>query len=422
MSVFNPLERRVVITGIGTINSLGHSVKEYWENLAKGVSGGKTSRNPDLANFSVQIAAEVDVREEEVKSYYKARKLYKRLDRFIGFGFVAGAQAYEDAGIDTEKNPERYGAIIASGEGGLQTNYEQISRIRDRGLEAISPYYIPSVIPNTPSALLCQEKNLQGPSFAVSSACASANHAIGTAVNLIKMGMADAIFAGGAEAVTCTPSMAAFTGIGALSRRNHDPAHASRPFDRNRDGFLMGEGAGVLCLEELDHARRRGAQIYGEITGFGFTSDAYDLVAPHPNGEGAGRAIRMALNMAGLNPEDLDLINCHGTSTPAGDLAESKAIHYALGKEVAQKLPVHSTKSMIGHLIGAAGAVEAIAVLLAITKGIVHPSINIEEQDPEILLNVVREAREAKVKHALSDTFGFGGHNATIILSEFAGS
>ena len=418
MSVFNPLERRVVITGIGTINPLGHTVSEFWDNLAKGVSGGHRIKNPLLQDFSVQIAAEVDI-PESAKDYYTSRKLFKRLDRFTTLGFVAAAQAYADAGIDTDKSPDRYGAIIATGEGGLQTNWDQMLRMSQKGFDTVSPYYIPGIIPNTPSALLCQEKNLQGLSFSVNSACASSNHAIGIAATFIKMGVADAVFAGGAESVTCIPSIASFAGIGALSRRNDDPSHASRPFDRDRDGFLMGEGAGVLCIEELDHARRRGAHIYAELTGFGFTSDAHDLVAPHPSGEGAGRAIASALNMAGLNPEDLDLVNCHGTSTPAGDLAESKAIHLALGEETALKVPAHSTKSMIGHLIGAAGGVEAVAVLLAITKGIIHPSINIENLDPEIRLNVVRETREAKVRHAISNTFGFGGHNATVVLSEF---
>lgn len=419
--MFNPLERRVVITGIGTINPLGHDAKEFWDSIAQGKSGVRIAQNRPLIDFPTNIAAEIDIR-PEVKDYYISKKLYKRLDRVITLGYGAAAQAFLDSGLEVDENPERYGAIIGSGEGGLHTQWDQITRIAQKGLETISPYYITNVIPNTASALLCQERNLQGLSFSVNSACASSNHAFGMAINFIKMGMADAIFAGGTEAVACEPGMAAFSGIGALSRRNDEPQRASRPFDRDRDGFVMGEGAGVLCLEELDHARRRGAKIYGEITGFGFTSDAHDLVAPHPEGAGAARAMVGAMTMAGINPEDVDLINCHGTSTPAGDVAESKAIHRALGTQVAQKVPVHSTKSMIGHLIGAAGGVEAIAVLLAITKGIVHPSINVDNQDPAIDLHVVTQTREHQtIRHALSNTFGFGGHNASIVLSKFEG-
>jgi len=419
--VFNPLERRVVITGIGTINPLGHSVQEFWNNISQGKSGIRNIRNRDLPDFPIQIAGEIDIR-DEVKEYYRSKKLFKRLDRYITFGYVAGAQAYIDSGIDSSSNPERYGAIIGSGEGGLHTQWDQLVRIHEKGLDTISPYYITNVIPNTATALLCQERNLQGVSFSVNSACASSNHALGMAVNFIKMGMADAIFAGGAEAVAVEPGLAAFAGIGALSRRNETPQTASRPFDRDRDGFVMGEGAGVLCVEELDHARRRGAKIYAEITGFGFTSDAHDLVAPHPEGDGAARAMTTALHMAGLNTEDIDLINCHGTSTPAGDAAEAMAIHRAFGSEIARKIPVHSTKSMIGHLIGAAGGVEAIAVILALTQGVIHPSINVENQDPTIDLSVVQQTRDGQnVLHALSNTFGFGGHNASVVLSKFLG-
>ena len=421
MSTFFPLERRVVITGIGTINPLGHTVKEFWNNLAQGKSGIRPIQNREITDIPVYVAGEVDIR-DEVKDYYISKKLYKRLDRFVTMGYGAAAQAYLDAGIDVNLSPERYGAIIGSGEGGLGTHWDQIIRLNEKGLDTASPYYITNVIPNTATALFCQERNIQGLSFSVNSACASSNHAIGIAVNLIKMGMADAIFAGGAEAVACEPGLAAFSGIGALSRRKEPATAASRPFDRDRDGFVMGEGAGVLCLEELDHARRRGAKIYGEVTGFGFTSDAHDLVAPHPEGDGAARAMIGALNMAGLNPEEIGLINCHGTSTPVGDVAEGLAIHRAFGDALGAQIPVHSTKSMIGHLIGAAGAVEAIAVLMGLTENIIHPSINVDNQDPAIKLNVVKETREEKtLDHALSNTFGFGGHNASVVLSRFRG-
>lgn len=417
--MFNPLERRVVITGIGAVTPNGNNVTEYWNALAEGRSGIRTIRNIDIDASPIKIAGEIDIT-DDFKEHFVTKKLFKRLDRNIVIGYVAAAMAFKDSGIDVSENPERYGAIIGSGEGGLTTQWDQLLKLQTRGYEGMSPYYIPNVIPNTATALFCQEMGIRGLSFSVSTACATANHAMGIAATHIRMGLADAVFAGGTEAVAVIPGLAAFNAIGALSKSTGDPTKASRPFDRDRNGFVMGEGAGVLCLEELDHARKRGARIYGELTGFGFTSDAYDLVAPHPDGEGAASAISHALAMAGLDPKDIDLVNCHGTSTPLGDKAESNAILRALGQEVGKKVPVHSTKSMIGHLIGAAGAVEAIAVLLAINKGIIHPSINVENQDPDIPLNVVKQTVEgAKVRHALSNTFGFGGHNAAVVLSKF---
>jgi 3-oxoacyl-[acyl-carrier-protein] synthase II len=337
-------------------------------------------------------------------------------------GAWAGAQALADSGYDVERDPTRIGAIIGSGEGGLGTHWDMIDRLRNKGFAHCSPFYITNVIPNSPAAFLAMERNLQGPSFAISSACASSNHAFGTAISLIKSGMADAILAGGSEAVATPPSIAAFGVIGALSSRNDDPDTASRPFDRDRDGFVMGEGSGVLLLEELEHAKARGARIYAEITGFGFTTDAFDLVAPHPEGLGAARSIRNSLAAARLNPEDISLINCHGTSTPVGDQAECLAIHHAFGDELAKKIPVHSTKSMIGHLIGAAGAVEAIAAIMAFERGVVHQSRNCFNQDPAIDLNVLKEnASGRQLDHILSNAFGFGGHNASLILSRFKG-
>jgi 3-oxoacyl-[acyl-carrier-protein] synthase II len=415
------MERRIVITGIGTINPLGNTVFEYWDNLVKGKSGGRTLRNHDLSDYSIRIGAEVDL-PDNMRDYFSSKKMIKRLDRYIQLGTIAGRQAVTDSGLEVEDAPDRYGVIMGNGGGGLDTHYDNIGRIYNRGISTVSPFYIVSSITNTGSAFLSQECNLQGPSFGLSSACATSNHAIGVAAALIQLGMADAMFAGGTEAVANRPSIAAFGNIMALSARNDSPETASRPFDRGRDGFLMGEGAGMLCLEELEHAKKRGAKIYAELTGFGFTSDAHDLVAPHPDGRGASRAIRIAMEMAGVAPDEIDLINCHGTSTPTGDKAECVAINAAFGKERAESIPAHSTKSMIGHLIGAAGAVEAIAVLLAFERGTIHRTINQFERDPEINLNIVTETvSDAKVQHALSNGFGFGGHNASIILSRFSG-
>jgi len=414
-------EKRIVITGIGAVTPIGQNIPDYWKALEAGANGVQKVYRMVLADFHVQIAAEIELSEAS-KQYIKARKMVRRLDDHILFATIAGAQAVIDAGLENHDEPERIGAIIGSGEGGLKTHYDQITRINARGLSTISPYYVTNVIPNSGGAFLAQERNFQGPSFTTTSACASSNHALGIACMLIKSGMADVMFAGGSEAVATPPSMAAFGNIGALSSRNDDPEHASRPFDRDRDGFVMGEGSGVLCLEELEHAKKRGAKIYAELTGFGFSSDAYDLVAPHPEGKGAGRAIKLCLEMARLNPEQIGLINCHGTSTPTGDYAESLAINHAFGPELAAKIPVHSTKSMIGHLIGAASAVEAIAGIMVFEKGIIHKTRNLENKDPNINLNVLTENTDGrKVDHILSNAFGFGGHNACVVLSRFKG-
>lgn len=415
------MERRIVITGIGAVTPIGTSVAEFWSALEQGKSGVRKLQNIQIPDFHVQIGAEIDL-PENAKDSLKNRKMFKRLDRFVILGALAANEAVRDSGLDIAADPERYGVLIASGEGGLDTHWEQIQRISTKGPAYVSPFYISNVIPNTASAFVSQEHGLMGPSFAISSACASSNHALGVAASLIKMGMADAMFAGGAEAVCDIPSIAAFGTIGALSTRNDDPEHASRPFDLNRDGFVMGEGSGVLCLEELEHAQKRGAKIYGELTGFGFTSDAYDLVAPHPEGKGAGRAIIAALKMAQLPGDRVGLINCHGTSTPMGDMAECLAINHALGPELAAKIPAHSTKSMIGHLIGGTSAVEAIACIMAFEKGIIHKTLNQFDKDPKINLNVVKETSDGrKVDHILSNSFGFGGHNACVVLSRFKG-
>lgn len=392
---------------------------KFWGNLIKGRSGIRLAKSIDLSDFQIKIAGEIDL--PDVTEYFKVKKMSRRLSRFIILGHVAGVQAIMDSGIDIERAPHRYGTLIGTGEAGLTTHYENIKTLISRGMQYVPPYYVSNVIPSTPSAYLAHEWNIQGPSFSVSSACATSNHAIGLGATLIKMGMVNAVFAGGSETQINRPAMAAFGKIMALSGRNDSPETASRPFDKDRDGFVMSEGAGVMCLEELEHANKRGAQIYGEVTGYGFSCDCYDLVAPHPEGRGAIAAIRTALEMARLNSNEIKLINCHATSTILGDVMECNVINKYFG-EYGKKITVQSTKSMIGHLIGAAGAVEAIAAILALKKGIIHPTTNQFEQDPEINLNVVKETKEDHtVDHILSNAFGFGGQNASIVISKFTG-
>jgi len=411
-------DRRVVITGLGTLNPLGKSVPEFWANLEAGKSGVRRSRNVDLGDFGVQISAEVDL-PGNLPEYFTSKKMLRRLDRFVVLCQVAGVQAVRDSGLDVGKNPFRYGVIVGSGVGGLGAHMDNIPRMLQTGLSNGSPFYIVNAIPNTGSAFLSQEMGLMGPSFSVNSACASGNHAIGIAAMMVRSGMADAMFAGGCEAVANQIGIGAFGNIMALSTRNDSPETASRPFDRDRNGFVLGEGASVLCLEALEHAIKRGARIYAELTGIGFTSDAHDLVAPHPEAAGAVECIRSAIADAHLSTESINLINCHGTSTLMGDRVESVAINKALGAHASKTL-AHSTKSMIGHLLGGASSTEALAAILAIHGGIVHPSINVFNQDPEVRLNVVKETMKTRaIKHVLSNAFGFGGHNAAIVLSRF---
>jgi 3-oxoacyl-[acyl-carrier-protein] synthase II len=416
----NPEETRVVITGMGTINPIAYNVKEFWDNLVSGKSGIRLVQYTDLHDFSVKIGGEVDYPD---LSEYFPKKMLQRLGRFIIFGHVAATQAFQDAGFDPsdiQREPHRYGSIIGTGDAGNGLHYKMFQQIQNHGMDSVSPFYAIGVIPNTPPAYFARAHNFQGPNFSVNSACATSNHAIAIAALMIKTGLADVMISGGTEAVLNVAGFSGFAIINALSRRNDSPQTASRPFDKDRDGFVMGEGAGVLCLEELDHAKKRGALIHAELKGYGFCCDAYDLVAPHPEGLGAKMAMENALLNAHLNKDDIDLINAHATSTPRGDLAESKAIRSLFG-DLADHIHVHSTKSMIGHLIGGAGGVEAIAVILAIKKGVIHPSINIFKQDPQIDLNIVaNQPLEKTVKHVLSNSFGFGGQNATIVISRFS--
>ena len=414
----DPREVRIVITGIGTINPIGGNVKEFWENLIKGKSGVRQLQAFPINGYSVRIAGEVDL--PDLTPYFKNKKMARRLDRYVTLAQIAATQAILDSGLDVEKAPQRYGVIIGTGEGGVGTRYNNTKKMLAEGMQAASPFFI-MCIPSTASGYFAMEWNLQGPCFSVNSACATGNHAMGVAASLIKMGMADAIFTGGAEAPIYPSGMGAFGNIMALSERNDSPETASRPFDKDRDGFVLSEGAGVLCLEELEHAKRRGAKIYAELSGYGFSSDAHDLVAPHPESRGSAQAMKGALEDARLNIDQVDLINCHAASTPLGDLAENTAIK-AVFKDRARGVRVHSTKSMTGHPLGAASAVEAIAAILAIQQGVIHPTINQFEQDPLINLNVVRnQPQDARVNHVLSNGFGFGGQNAAITLSRFDG-
>ncbi len=412
----NPKETRIVITGLGTINPIANTVDEFWENLIAGKNGIRKVQHHDLGDFIVQIGGEVDVPD---LTGIMHKKWLKRLDRYIIFGNYAATKALIDSGISEEEieaNPHRYGAIIGTGDAGLDLSHKMSKNIYEKGLDYVSAFYIVGKVPNTPPGFFAKEHNFQGPNYSVSSACATSNHAIGTAAMLIKMGMADVVMAGGTEGVVVPSAIAAFAKIMALSQRNDSPETASRPFDKDRDGFILGEGSGVICLEELEHAKKRGAKIYAELTGIGFSCDAYDLVAPHPEGRGAQISMKSALENAGMGIEDIDLINAHGTSTPMGDKIESLAIESLFGNEV----PVHSTKSMIGHLVGAAGGTEAIAGVLAIQKNVIHPSINIFELDPDVNINVVaNKPMEKKITNVLSNSFGFGGQNSTIIISEF---
>lgn len=412
----NPHDVRVVVTGLGTINPIGNTVREFWDNLCIGKSGVRRISMVNVDDFHVKIAGEIDL--PDLTPYGLTAKSIRRYDRYIIMSHVAATQAIRDAGLDPQAAPHRYGVIIGSGDGGSTAHEVNTEKMHRVGLKATSPLYLVNAIPNTASGFVAMHHGLQGLNFAVCSACATGNHAIGLAAQLIRMGMADAILAGGSEAAINMLGMCCFGNIGALSERNDSPQTASRPFDKGRDGFVLSEGSGVLCLEELGHARRRGARIYAEITGTGFSCDAYDLVAPHPEARGATLAMQSALAEARLNPEDVDLLNAHATSTPIGDLSECRAVH-AVFKDRATTVMVHATKSMTGHCIAASSAIEAIAAIMAIEEGVVHPTTNQFERDPQVDLNVVVEPRRAKVRHILSDAFGFAGQNSAIVISAF---
>ena len=414
----NGTDRRVVITGLGVVTPLGHRPDVFWKNLIAGQCGIDRIHSFDPSPFDTQIAAEV--KHFDPTPAFPSPKEIRRTDRYSQFGVYAGHQALLDSGLDLEKeNRDEIGVIIGSGIGGLSTTTGQLEILRDRGPGRLSPFMIPMLISNMASGLFSMFYGLRGPNFATCSACATANHAIGEAWRAIKMGDAQIMFAGGAEAAIVPIGIGGFCAMKAMSRRNDDPQRASRPFDRERDGFIMGEGAGVIVLEELERARKRGAKIYCEVVGYGNTADAYHLTAPAPDGEGAVRCMRMAMNNGRLKIEDVSYINAHGTSTPQGDVCETQAIKTVFG-ERAKKIAVSSTKGATGHMLGAAGAVEMTVCALAIRHGIVPPTINYQVPDPECDLDYVpNTAREMKINAVINNSFGFGGHNASIAAKKF---
>jgi 3-oxoacyl-[acyl-carrier-protein] synthase II len=413
-------ERRVVITGLGAVTPLGITVDSFWANLLAGQCGVGKITSFDPTPFDTQIAAHV--KDFDPLPAFPNPKEIRRTDRFSQFGVHAAWQALNDSGLDLKRiNLDEAGVFIGSGIGGLQTTTDQYRVLIERGPSRMSPFMIPMLISNMASGLVSMYHNLRGPNYATCSACATANHALGEAWRTIKMGDAQVMVAGGAEATIVPIGIGGFCAMRAMSTRNDDPQHASRPFDRDRDGFVMGEGAGVLVLEELEHAKARGARIHAELAGYGNTADAHHLTAPSPGGEGAVRCMKMALRNARLNSSDISYVNAHGTSTPQGDIAETEAIKTVFG-EYARRLPVSSTKGATGHMLGAAGAVEMVACVKAILTDTVPPTINLQVPDPQCDLDYVpHTARQTKVNAIINNSFGFGGHNATLIATKFLG-
>lgn len=412
--------KRVVVTGIGAITPLGKTLDEYWEGLVNGVSGADFIKQFDCSKFKTRFACEVKGFEPTA---YLDKKEARKIDRFTQFALVVSDQAVKDAGISKENvDPDRVGVIFASGIGGLITFQEEVVNFANGdGTPRFNPFFIPKMILDIAAGQISMRHGFRGPNFAVVSACASSTNAIIDAYDNIRLGKADIVLTGGSEAVISAAGVGGFNAMKALSERNDDPATASRPFDKDRDGFVMGEGAGMLILEDLEHALKRGAKIYCEIGGGGATADAHHITAPHPEGLGALNVMKAALKDAGMQPSDIDYINVHGTSTPLGDIAESKAILNVFG-EHAYQLNISSTKSMTGHCLGAAGALEAIACVMSVVKDIVPPTINHFTDDPELdpkLNFTFTTAQKRTVRAALSNTFGFGGHNASAIFKKY---
>lgn len=412
--------KRVVVTGLGALTPLGKTVDEYWQGLADGVSGCDFVQQFDISKFKTRFACEV--KNFEPTDYFD-KKEARKMDRYCQFALVASDEAIKDAGISKDNvNPDRAGVIFASGIGGLITFQEEvINYASGDGTPRFNPFFIPKMILDIAAGQISIRHGFRGPNFSVVSACASSTNAIIDAFDNIRLNKADIVVTGGSEAVISAAGVGGFNAMKALSERNDDPKTASRPFDKDRDGFVMGEGAGVLILESLDHALARGAKIYCEIAGGGATADAYHITAPHPDGLGAKNVMAAALSDAGMTPEDIDYINVHGTSTPLGDIAETKAIMSVFGAR-AYNLNISSTKSMTGHCLGAAGALEALACIMAVTKDIVPPTINHFTDDPELdarLNFTFNKAQQRTVNAALSNTFGFGGHNASTIIKKY---
>ncbi len=409
--------KRVVITGVGTVNPLGNSVEEYWENLKNGVSGAGPITHFDASLHATKFAC-------EVKNFdplqYMEKKEIRKYDLYTQYAFATAAQAVEDCGLDLEKvDGDRVGVIWGAGIGGLETFHKEVRAYKEER-PRFSPFFIPKMIANIAGGLVSIKYGFRGPNYTTVSACASASHAMIDALNTIRMGKADIILTGGSEAGVNEAGIAGFNSMRAISTRNDDPKTASRPFDKDRDGFVMGEGSAAFMLEEYEHAKARGAKIYAEVAGGGMSADAYHMTAPDPEGKGAGLVMKWALEDAGLTTKDVDYINVHGTSTPLGDIAEPKAIAKLFGED-AYNLSISSTKSMTGHLLGAAGAIEGLASVLAMRAGIVPPTINHFTPDPEIdekLDFTFNKAKEREINVAISNTFGFGGHNATVVFKK----
>lgn len=415
------MDRRVVITGIGVVSPIGNDLETFWQSLLAGRSGIRPIQAFDTSDYDCKIGGEVV--DFDPAEFFKEKKDARRADRYCQLGVAASAMAMRDCGMDVNAiDPARVGVMLSSGIGGLQTLESAHSQLMLKGPGRVSPFTIPMMIANIASGIVSMEYGLRGPNMSIVTACATSNHNIGEAWRIIKFGDADAMVAGGSEASITPMGLAGFGNMKALSLRNDDPERASRPFDKDRDGFVMGEGAGVMVIEELEHARKRGARIYAEITGYGVSADAYHLTSPHPDGEGASRCMNMALKHARLAPEKVGYVNAHGTSTGLGDVCETKAIKLSFGSWAREGLLVSSTKSMTGHLLGAAGGVELAASVKAITEGVIPPTINLADPDPECDLDyVANTAREVRIDSAISNSFGFGGHNASIIVSRFNG-
>ena len=411
--------RRVVVTGLGVVSPLGCEIEKFWQRMMAGQSGVRRTTRIDISRYTSQIAGEVI---EFNLDQFVGKKEQRRMDPFSHYGIAASKLALADSGLNMAvENPERIGCIVSSGVGGLQVLEEQHTVLMTKGPSRFSPFMIPQMISNMATGLIAIDLNLQGPNFCIVTACASATHSLGEALRRIQWGEADVMFAGGTEAPLCDLGIGGFCALRALSTRNDAPEKASRPFDKDRDGFVMGEGAGVLVVEELERAKKRGAKIYCELAGYGSTCDAYHMTAPDESGKGATRSMRLAMEDAGLTPDGIDYVNAHGTSTELNDKCETAAIKQCLGVERAKQIMVSSIKSMTGHLLGAAGGVESIAVALALQRGVVPPTINYETPDPNCDLDYVPNvARQAKIRAVLKNSLGFGGHNATLCFKAFA--
>lgn len=412
------MKQRVVVTGMGAITPLGNDLPSTWANLVAGRSGISRITAFDPSAFKAQIAAEV--RDFDPQNYMDRREV-RRTDRYTQFAMAAAEQALSDAGLQMEnEDPRRVGVVIGTGIGGLGTLLAQHDVLREKGPRRVSPFLIPSMLVDTAAGHVAIRLGARGPNMAMVVACASGTGAIGEAFEIIQRGAADVMIAGGSEAAMCELALAGFESMGALSTRNDEPERASRPFDADRDGFIMGEGSGILVLESVDHALSRRARIYGEVLGYGITADAYHMAAPREDGIGAFEAMNMALREAGMSPEAVAYINAHGTSTPLNDAGETRAIKQLFGAH-AYRIPISSTKSMTGHLLGAAGAVEAAICLQVLNENVIPPTINYETPDPVCDLDYVpNDARQADVSIALSNSFGFGGHNATLLFGRWS--